>query len=52
MKNEQNARILHDFCPKKYFLPEFWVGTVEGEGQLPPAPVSYAYDQATTVKTI
>ena len=28
-------KILHDFCPKNIF-PEFW-------GQLPPAPVSYAY---------
>jgi len=24
MKNEQNARILHDICHKKYFFPEFW----------------------------
>ena len=37
-KIKQNAQILHDFCPKKYFLPEFW------GGQLPPAPVSYAYE--------
>jgi len=24
MKNEQNARILHDICHKNTFFPEFW----------------------------
>jgi len=24
MKNEQNARILHDIGQKKYHFPEFW----------------------------
>ena len=37
-----NARILHDFCPKNIFFPNFFLG---GEGQVTPsAPtVSYAY---------
>jgi len=36
MKNYQNARILHDFCPKNIF-PDFF-----GPPTLP--PVSYAYE--------
>ena len=47
MKNYQNARILHDFCPK---MPEFYIviarkiysPNFRGD-TCPPCPVSYAY---------
>jgi len=43
MKNEQNAWILHDFCPKKIVFAQIW-------GPAPLLPVSYAYG-STCIKS-
>ena len=45
-ENLQNPRILHDFCPKKYFFPNFR----GARAHPPPSPVSYAYGWRASTK--
>jgi len=60
-KNYQNARIVHDFCPKnaefyiiigrKIFFPIFFLGGGARAIRDPLPSVSYAYDRVCTENT-